>query len=419
MIMLKELFTLGTKSLADNTNITQPRTKSRSFLMMLLCFAVLSVSATAKAQKPLPSSELETPLSDTDLPSNSQLRDAVQDVFERIWVPSSRLTDGPHVRTIFRPVIEEARQATVQIRCNRTRVALGGVVGPDGWVLTKASRLDGPVTCRLIDGRELDARIVGIDSEYDLAMLKIDAKQLTYFNLTEPKEVAKQASDISKAISSSADTEDGDWIATVGASLNPVAVGVVSVGPRSIPRRPGFLGIARDEAHEVSKAVGVKISDVTEKSGADKAGMQPGDIIIQIDSQPIEGMPKLQQIIQSHYPGDRISVVINRGEQELTLSAVLADWAPSNAMAMRASYQNNLGSVLSIRRAGFRGVLQHDTVLKPRDCGGPLVDLDGELVGFNIARAGRTESYALPSELVRSRLFDLMSGSLTPSSVGN
>lgn len=399
-------------------HIHRQDTKFLIALRVVVCFALMFPTFLL-AQALSPALEIDTPLSDNELPTNSQLRDAVQDVFERIWVPSSRLTDGPHVRTIFRPVIEEARQATVQIRCNRTRVALGGLVGPDGWILTKASRLDGPVTCRLIDGRELDARVVGVDSDYDLAMLKIEAKQLAYFNLLPTSKSDKKRPGASKGIASSSDTEDGDWIATVGASLNPVAVGVVSVGPRSIPRRPGFLGIARDEAHEVSKTPGVKIANVTEGSGADKAGMQPGDVIMQINGELIEGMTKLQKIIQSHYPGDRISVLVNRGEQELKLSAVLADWAPSNAMAMRASYQNNLGSVLSVRRAGFRGALQHDTVLKPRDCGGPLVDLDGELVGFNIARAGRTESYALPAELVRSRLFDLMSGSLAPRPSGN
>ena len=46
-------------------------------------------------------------------------------------------------------------------------------------------------------------------------------------------------------------------------------------------------------------------------------------------------------------------------------------------------------------------ILQHDSVLKPSECGGPLVDLDGKVVGINIARAGRTETYAIPSEVVQ------------------
>ena len=38
----------------------------------------------------------------------------------------------------------------------------------------------------------------------------------------------------------------------------------------------------------------------------------------------------------------------------------------------------------------------------PADCGGPLVNLDGKVVGMNIARAGRTESYAIPCACVGS-----------------
>ena len=67
------------------------------------------------------------------------------------------------------------------------------------------------------------------------------------------------------------------------------------------------------------------------------------------------------------------------------------------------------------RRGGFPAILQHDGVIKPTDCGGPLVDLDGKVVGINIARAGRVESYALPSEDVQALITDLKSGKLAPS----
>jgi serine protease Do len=72
-----------------------------------------------------------------------------------------------------------------------------------------------------------------------------------------------------------------------------------------------------------------------------------------------------------------------------------------------------MGSELSQRRAGFPVVLQHDGVIRPTDCGGPLVDLDGRVVGINIARAGRVESYAVPSEAVIPLLGDLMAGKST------
>ena len=70
----------------------------------------------------------------------------------------------------------------------------------------------------------------------------------------------------------------------------------------------------------------------------------------------------------------------------------------------------SLGGPLSERRSGFPYVLEHDTVLRPKDCGGPLVDLDGNAVGINIARVSRVSSYALPASAIRPILADMMAG---------
>ena len=48
------------------------------------------------------------------------------------------------------------------------------------------------------------------------------------------------------------------------------------------------------------------------------------------------------------------------------------------------------------------------------DCGGPLVDLSGKVIGINIARAGRTETYALPADVVQALLGPLENGKLAP-----
>ena len=69
-----------------------------------------------------------------------------------------------------------------------------------------------------------------------------------------------------------------------------------------------------------------------------------------------------------------------------------------------------MGSELSSRISGYATYLQHDAVIRPKDCGGPIVDLDGMVVGINICRAGRTESWAIPSEVVQPLLPSLMAG---------
>ena len=108
--------------------------------------------------------------------------------------------------------------------------------------------------------------------------------------------------------------------------------------------------------------------------------------------------------------------MVERDGQEMTIDVVLASLAIIAQDGLdRAEFQNHLGGELSERRAGFPTALQHDTVLKPSDCGGPIVDLEGKVVGINIARAGRVESFAIPAGTIKTLLPDLLSGKLDPN----
>ena len=75
---------------------------------------------------------------------------------------------------------------------------------------------------------------------------------------------------------------------------------------------------------------------------------------------------------------------------------------------------NATGVGMSGRHDDFPVVLQHDTVLRPADCGSPLVALDGKVVGMNVARGGRTETYCVPANALILLMYDLMSGRLHP-----
>lgn len=358
--------------------------------------------------------------------SGDAISESIQQLFNSLWIPRSRFLNSPHLRSAFRTTVAEVRNATVEIRTRGKRIAYGGVVGPDGWVLTKASLIKSAVTCRLKDGREFDARLVGVDAETDLAMLKVAAKDLPTLDLSasqapqELMEVSLQreagASDSEPDDSLDDSVRPGDWLVSVGLGRDPFAIGVVSVMPRAIEKRPAFLGVALDLEHVASEGqtAGVKIQSVSPGGAAEEAGIESGDRITKIDHQPTPTVEELKRQIAARHPGDRVEIELIRGDESVVLLAMLRSWAP-NPAERRAHYQNNLGGKLSGRRFGFPSALQHDTVLEPNECGGPVVDLDGRVLGFNIARAGRTESYALPVELVRTRLFDLMSGSLAPA----
>ena len=304
-------------------------------------------------------------------------------------VPQWRLTNGRYVRSAFRSVIDEARLATVRVRTDGRDTALGGIVGADGWVITKASRLPGEITCVLHDQRELEARIVGVDRDYDIALLKIDAQQLPTLKL----ELLPSP-------------EIGAWLATVGSNRAPLGVGVLSVAARAIMHRSGVLGVRFGENSEAPVIV-----EVFEDTAAFKAGLMPGDRILGINGESIGSRVTFIRRVREYSPGDRIRLRLRRGDEELSLSVLLQGRRPWR-LPTREEFQNQLGSKLSQRRFGFPQALQHDTVLKPSDCGGPIVDLEGNVVGFNLARAGRTETYAIPTAALIEVVNELKSGTV-------
>ena len=399
--------------------------------------------------------------------------------------PKKNQKNNPEILAAFRPAIVKASHSTVRVMGDGKEVALGAIIGPDGWVLTKASELKGILACSLKDGRSFPARIIGVDEKSDLAMLKIEASGLPVLTLSESKAALV-----------------GYWVATTGLSEDPVAIGVVSVAARKLPPSTfgspasggGFLGVtmeptesgvkvSRIEAGSAAEKAGLKLNDiivsingetvrdaagyatamaktgmsgskeiklrirrddtdtdltvdanhqggipgltvqssqegapireVSANSAAEKAGMKAKDVVIAVGGQPIRDTDSLMALLRRSRPGQTLTFKVRRDQQELELKATLGK-RPAGMNFDRSDFQNRMGSTLSERRVGFPVILQHDTVLRPQDCGGPLVDLDGNVIGINIARAGRVETFAIPAETVQLILADLMSGKLAP-----
>lgn len=315
---------------------------------------------------------------------------------DRITVPSWRFAHGPHVRAAFRDVVASARPSVVEVLVDGSKVGLGGVVGRDGFVLTKASSLIGKVSCRLADGRELPATIKGADREFDLAVLKVAADDLP------PLEISESTMPIV-----------GSWLATVGMDSYPAAIGVVSVEPREIPHQAGILGVRLAETNPEARIV-----QVFAASAAAKAGLLVNDVILEIEGGKTPTREALVKRVQEFSPGDTVQILAKRGDEELKLSAILMGRFPG-LRPSRSEFQNLLGSGLSERRFGFAKAFQHDTVFEPTDVGGPVVNLDGKVVGFNIARSGRTESYAIATDSLAKIVKALVPESETASESGS
>jgi serine protease Do len=299
------------------------------------------------------------------------------------------------VLAAFHSLEDKAHNSTVKVLCDGKDAALGTVVGAEGFVLTKNSELKGKITCKLAAGDEVKATVVGIDDSFDLAMLKVEAKNLMPVQWADSK-----------------DAPVGYWVASAGTSSErPVGVGVVSVPTRKGGRdvsRSGYLGILLADAES-----GVKISEVMPDTAAAKAGLKANDVVLSLGGKAVKDVSNFIESVGEHKPGDEVTLRIKRGDAEKEIKATLGKRPPEPT---RSDMQNTMGGALSTRRAGFPQFLQHDTVLKPQECGGPVIDLDGKAVGVNIARAGRVESYAIPAEVLKPLLPDLMSGKLAPKS---
>jgi serine protease Do len=317
-------------------------------------------------------------------------------------LPPSRA--NPQFLNAFRDATVEASKSTVRVLCDDKEAALGTVIGPDGWILTKYSLLSGKVSCKLKDGKTLEAKIIGIHEALDLAMLKVEATDLPAAKLTESK-VAPV----------------GSWLVSVGAGNDPVGIGVLSVATRNplpagirggqpISNSPNsvYLGIS-----VTGDGTAVKIERVTRQSAAEKAGLKVDDKIVSIQGQAITDQESLAAVLGKMKPGDVAAIKLMREGKELELKATLERRGPQPGRRD----QNLMGSELSERRTGFPTYFQTDTVLKPKDCGGPVCDLEGHVLGINIARAGRVESYTIPTEALTPVLADLMSGKLSPKLV--
>jgi len=316
------------------------------------------------------------------------------------------------LRAIFKVVAGRGNASTVSVRAmgiegKESQVAFGTVVNEEGYVLTKASEVVGQKGLSVqMGGKEWPAKVVGVSEPTDLAMLKVDG--------------ATGLSPVEWADLKSEKIEVGAWVATCGpAGLmgeEPVAVGVVSVGRRKIPGESGFLGVAMEDS---KSDLGASITEVLPGSAADRAGLKVGDAITAVNDKAVKAGADLAVAVHAFRPGDVVTLTVRRAKAgaaadvERIEATLGTEDEPS-----RFSMESLLSGQVSKRASDFAAVFQHDTVIRPADCGGPLVDLSGKAIGINIARAGRTETYALPADLVQPLLEPLEDGKLAPVNAG-
>jgi serine protease Do len=268
----------------------------------------------------------------------------------------------------------------------RQGVGSGFIVSPDGVILTNAHVVEGAdsVIVKLSDRREFRAKVVGMDPPTDIAVLRIEAKNLPAARIGSAKSVRV-----------------GDWVLAIGSPFgfeNTVTAGIVSATSRALPegtyvpflqtdaainpgnsggplfnlrgevigiasqiytRTGGYQGLAfaipidvamkvKDQLLATGRVergrIGVTIQEVTqalaksfgldaprgalvssvEKDGpAARAGIEPGDVILAVNGTPVETSSALPPMIADIRPGQSARLEIWREGAKKTVTVTV------------------------------------------------------------------------------------------------
>ncbi len=306
---------------------------------------------------------------------------------------------------LFAPALDAVGDCIVDVCSDGKPILMGTVVGADGWIVTKASDLGGKLSVVLADGQTLEAKLAGSDEATDLALLKVEAKGL---------EAAPFAVDHSPL---------GAWLVSPVRDPNRPAVGLVSVAARPIPAK--FTHFQGEQKIMIGLTPAgnpgsMEIGEVVAGLPAATAGVKSGDKILALDGQPVSDWMKFVAKVKEGKPGQVMVLKARRDSQEMEFKMTLGGGKSKSVTNDSIGETDKVaGGKLSKRRSGFPSAIQHDAVVWADQCGGPLVDLRGKVVGVNIARYDRVCTFAIPASLVRQTVARLRMAALAkPADAG-
>ena len=266
----------------------------------------------------------------------------------------------------------------------RMSMGSGFIISADGYVLTNNHVVDGAdqVTVRLSDRRELDAKVVGTDAQYDIALLKLNATNLPVVSLGDSKNLKagqwvvaigspfgfdhSVTAGIVSAIGRNFGGADQQYVPFIqtdvpinrgnsGGPLFNLNGQVVGINSQIFSNTGGFMGVSfaipidiamsavdqikttgrvsrgmigvqiQNVDRENAKALGLPriggalVNKVTAGGGADKAGVQVGDVILSFAGRDIATSADLPPLVGSTKPGAKADLVVYRDGKTVTL----------------------------------------------------------------------------------------------------
>jgi len=295
-------------------------------------------------------------------------------------------------------------------------VGSGFIMSADGYVMTNAHVVDDADTIyvTLTDKREFKAKLVGVDERTDVAVVKIQATSLPAITIGDSNKVRVGEwvlaigspfgldNTVTAGIVSAKGRDTGDYLPFIqtdvavnpgnsGGPLINMAGEVIGINSQIYSRTGGFMGISFaipiDEAMRVAdqlkttgkvtrgriavaigevtkevadslglpKAQGALVSSVEAGGPADKAGIQPGDIILKYNGHDVSTATDLPRMVGDTKPGTKATITVWRKGESRDLPITIAEMQPDKVAkteakktpAPKASASNTLGIAVS------------------------------------------------------------------------
>lgn len=281
-----------------------------------------------------------------------------------------------------------------------SRESLGSGVlidGAKGLVLTNAHVIAGAstISCRLSDGREFEAELVGAGPDFDLAVLRlVDAKNLPEAPMADSEQLLigetviaignpfgfnhTVTTGVISALNRSVKSDSGvytDFIQT-DAAINPgnsggplvnilgQVIGITTAiharaegigfaipvhkAQRVVEQllhqgslRPVWLGLAGQDLDErlagyfgLRRVEGMLVTEVHPGTPAERAGLRPGDVVLTVNGVPVEDKRHYLQLLRNYVEGQEVRLTFQREERQQSVSLPLAAFDTKTALAM-------------------------------------------------------------------------------------
>jgi len=281
-------------------------------------------------------------------------------------------------------------------------VGSGFILSADGYVMTNAHVVEGAdeVIVTLADKREFKAKTIGADKRSDVALVKIESSGLPTVRLGDASKLKVGEwviaigspfgleSTVTAGIVSAKSRDTGDLLPLIqtDVAINPGNSGgplinmrgeVVGINSQIYSRSGGYMGISFaipiDEATRVSeqlrvggrvirgrigvviarltkevaesiglgKPIGALVQSVEAGGPAEKAGVEPGDVITKVDGRTVETSVELPRIVGSIKPGTKATLQVFRRGSNRDLSVVVAEFEPERVVARKPPEKEN------------------------------------------------------------------------------